>query len=96
MHWRTARQLSGGNQLPGLHISAGGRAESNSLARHIPPLVERNLAVVRDSSFIHQRELNPVEPLDPRIDHREFAVLIFVGFFFGGLFTVAAVVMALT
>jgi hypothetical protein len=54
------------------------------------------LAVVRDSPFIHERELNPIEPLDPRIDHREFAALVIAGIFFGCLLTAATVFMALT
>jgi hypothetical protein len=74
----TGRKAVGGNQPSGPHHGAGGtRADSNSLADHSPP-GQRNLAVVRDSSFIHQRKLNPVQELDAVFDHREFAVWFFV------------------
>jgi hypothetical protein len=90
----------GGNPSPASHYGAGGtRADSNiiSLARHLPPgLAERNLAVVRDSSFLHQRELNPVEKLDAVFDHREFAVWFFItafGISIGVLLAVAAALL---
>jgi hypothetical protein len=75
-HWRTARKVVGETNLPGLHISAGGtRAESNSLTG-IPPCRPNLAIVVSDRPFIPDRELQPIEPLDPRIDHREFAALV--------------------
>jgi hypothetical protein len=75
----TGRSVVGGLDQPsGLHISAGAHAESNSLAGDPPSRL--NLAVV-DSSFLHQRELNPVEKLDAVFDHREFAALVFVSAF---------------
>jgi hypothetical protein len=74
-HWRTGRIASGDEPRSGLHISAGAHAESNSLAGDPPRRF--NLAVV-DSSFLHERELNPVEKLDAVFDHREFAAWFFI------------------
>jgi hypothetical protein len=75
----TRPPASGGQLLTASHYGAGGtRADSNSLARHPPPgLAEPNLAVVRDSSFFHQQELNPVQRLDAELNDREFAACVF-------------------
>jgi len=76
----TGRIASGDEPRSGLHISAGAHAESNLLAGTFP-LNRRNLAVVRDSSFIEKKIRNPVQELDAVFDHREFAALVFVSCF---------------
>jgi len=69
--------LGGTSDRPSATRDAIQPHDSNQLARHLPPgLAERNLAIVRDGSFIPERKLHPIEPLDPRIDHREFAALV--------------------
>jgi hypothetical protein len=93
----TGRSVVGGLDQPsGLHISAGAHAESNSLAGDPPRRL--NLAVVRGSPFTMERELNPIEPLDPRLDHREVAICVCVSIFitivFGLPIAVAAAIMS--
>jgi hypothetical protein len=77
-HWRTTRRQSGDNLSPGLHYGAGGtRSVSDSFAG-ATPLRRPDLAVVVKNRPFIQRELNPVEPLVPGFDHREFAAYIFL------------------
>jgi hypothetical protein len=101
-HWRTPNVTrpiaSGGQPLPASHYGAGGtRADSNSLAHHLPPgLAEPNLAiVVSDRPFIHERKLNPVQELDAVFDHREFAVWFFVTAFGISIGVLLAIAVAL-
>jgi hypothetical protein len=95
----TRPPASGGQPLTASHCGAGGtRAGSNiiSLADHFPPGRLNLAVVVSGSPSLLECELHPIEPLDPRVDHREFAALVFTGIFFGLVLTAATVVMALT
>lgn len=96
----TRPPASGAQPLTASHYGAGGtRAGSNiiSLARHLPPgLAERNLAiVVSDRSFLHERELNPVQELDAIFDYREFAAYFFVSLFGISIGVLLAIAVAL-
>jgi hypothetical protein len=73
----TRPAASGAQPLPAPHY-ARGHTHSNSLAGESPS----NFAVIRGGSFLSKRELNPVEKLDARLDHREFAVCVFWSVFF--------------
>lgn len=91
----TRRPASGEQPLTASHYAPDTQRNRNSLADHSPP-GRLHLAVVRGSPFTTERKLHPIEPLHPRVDHREFAALIFAGIFFGLVITAATVVMALT
>jgi hypothetical protein len=71
----SAREGHAGTIDPLSPRHAPGAAHSNSLTG-IPPCRPNLAIVVSDRPFIPDRELQPIEPLDPRIDHREFAALV--------------------
>jgi hypothetical protein len=89
----TRPSASGEQLLTASHYAPDTRRNSNSLA-DLPP-GRLTLAVVRDSSFFHQRELNPVEKLDAVFDHREFAAWVFVSVFGVSIGVLLAIAVAL-
>jgi hypothetical protein len=91
----TSGIASGGNHDPALR-RADTLRDSNSLADHPPGRL--HLAVVRDSSFFHQHELNPVQRLNSKVEDREFACCVFwavvITVVFGAPIAVAAAFMS--
>jgi hypothetical protein len=89
----TSGIASGGNHDPALR-RADTLRDLNSLADHPPGRL--HLAVVRDSSFFHERELDPIEELDAINNRCEFAACVMLSVFgisFGVLLAVGAALL---
>lgn len=91
----TGRETVGENQSPGPHHRANTRRNRNLLADHSPP-GRLHLAVVRDSSFLRKRELDPVEELDAINNRCQLAAVVMLSVFgvsFGVLLAIAVALL---